>query len=125
MGASFSDALGREDLLGAHRVDIFEHASHHVQLGVMRHELEHARQFDHDERRLLYRLHPLIRLSMTGLYRGEGSAGVYQEIPHERDANLAATSFVQAELEPPQRCCSNRPIAHFSRPRRRRSTGSR
>jgi hypothetical protein len=58
----------------------------------MRHELRHAEQFDHDK--TVYRLGIMIALSLGRAYGGKGAASIRRLIPHEEDANAAASEFV-------------------------------
>jgi hypothetical protein len=59
---------------------------------LMRHELRHAEQFAHDK--TVYRLGILIAVSLGRAYAGKGAASIRRLIPHEEDANAAASQFV-------------------------------
>ena len=59
---------------------------------LMRHELRHAEQLAHD--RTVYRLGILIAVSLGRAYSGSGAASIRRLIPHEEDANAAASRFV-------------------------------
>jgi hypothetical protein len=59
---------------------------------LMRHEVRHAEQFAHD--RTVYRLGIVIAISLGRVYSGSGAASIRRLIPHEEDANAAASRFV-------------------------------
>jgi hypothetical protein len=59
---------------------------------LMRHELRHAEQFAHDK--TVYRLGIVIAVSLGRAYAGKGAASIRRLIPHEEDANAAASRFV-------------------------------
>jgi hypothetical protein len=58
----------------------------------MRHELRHAEQLAHDK--TVYRLGIMIAVSLGRAYAGKGAASIRRLIPHEEDANAAASQFV-------------------------------
>jgi hypothetical protein len=61
---------------------------------LMRHELRHAEQVDHNN--WVYRIGIMTAVSLGRVYagKGDGSASVRRLIPHEADANAAATQLV-------------------------------
>jgi hypothetical protein len=80
----------------AHRVVVVRDASPFVQLGMLRHELEHARQVGLGP--AVFGVQIPLRDALGRTIGGGGSALMYKVIPHEHDADVAATALVGREL---------------------------
>ena len=59
---------------------------------LVRHELRHAEQFARDK--VVYRLGIMIAASLGRVYTGNGASSILRLLPHEEDANAAASRFV-------------------------------
>jgi hypothetical protein len=85
----------RRDL---HRIIAFSETSPIVLAARMRHELEHARQWDQDGSRLT-RLEEAIQATHGNTYGGLAWSGlIYNTVPSEADANAAAAQFAAAHF---------------------------
>jgi hypothetical protein len=90
---------------GAHRILVREFQSARVALGRLRHELEHARQYDRCPD--LYRGMGLPQDALSRAVEErrppsmEGSACLYNLLPSEEDANRAAAQLATAHFGPP------------------------
>jgi hypothetical protein len=87
--------MNGDDCIDAYRVYVFESRSLEGAAALVRHELEHARQYDRFGQDLmdLYELAgDVIGERVVGL---RGGAFLYQVIPVEFDANAAAAAFVR------------------------------
>jgi hypothetical protein len=89
--------------LQSHRVVVFAGVTRPELAGLMRHELEHARQYQ-VLGELGFRVYARTRDALGDLYGGgAGSAAIYSAIPMERDADAAAAAHIRAifgEVDP-------------------------
>ncbi len=90
---------------GTHRIFVREFQSPRVALGRLRHELEHAHQFDRSTN--VYRTMEIVQDAVgrafeeAGSARRQGSATLYNLLPSEEDANRAAARLTTAYFGPP------------------------
>ena len=94
----FLDDLNADESLGAYRLSLATDRTSEGAAALLRHELEHARQFDaHGVR--LQDLHDIaldvLRVRAAQL---RGGAALYQWIPMEFDANAAGAMFARARF---------------------------
>jgi hypothetical protein len=88
-----------------HRVFVRDFVSCRVALGRLRHELEHARQFDYSPS--IYQAMSFVRdalsreFEVAGTHRVAGAASLYNLLPFEEDANRAAARITSSHLGPP------------------------
>jgi hypothetical protein len=111
-----------------HRVAIRDVEPERVLLGLLRHELEHARQYDQSPG--LYRFMCAAEDAVSrAFYRVrppalEGSAAVYNALPHERDANYASSALTLEVFGPPTAEDLEGPDAQLYRETRRCDPGT-
>jgi hypothetical protein len=87
----------RPDVIGLHRIAVFDNQAPPVLLGLLRHELQHARQWQDD--RAAYQAGELLvdMLGRVAAYTsaGIGASSLYNVLPLERDANAAASTLLR------------------------------
>jgi hypothetical protein len=92
--AQVADA-NRPEIVGLHRIAAFVEYPPAVLLGLLRHELQHARQWRFDQTAYTAGEPVADMLSRVRAYTGAGASSVYNLLPLERDANFAAFSLVR------------------------------
>jgi hypothetical protein len=96
----FADIANSEGCIRKSRIAIWPSESDVVLAALLRHELEHVRQFDQVGHYLVDLIHDaqaILRDQTAGI---ESSGVLYQWIPTERDANCAASPFARRLFEP-------------------------
>ncbi len=88
-----------------HRIVVRDFSTARIALGRLRHELEHARQYDRCPD--VYLAMGFIQSTIARAFGQldlpclDGSAALYNVLPHEEDANRAAARLTEAHLGPP------------------------
>lgn len=84
--------------VGQHRIGVVTRVPEAALLGILRHELEHVRQYESsDELKLTYRMQPVLAEALGRALPGPASGVNYQLIPHEHDAHVASSALVRRQ----------------------------